>query len=116
MYDRGRWRERRSARGFPYWVWERSMPRLPSWLPKAVVYLYPTEDHARQGARSGGTGFLIGIGSDLTDKGQDDGPTSLYAVTNSHVIREADSPVIRINTLDGVLDVLPLTGDDWYHH
>jgi hypothetical protein len=37
-------------------------------------------------------------------------------VTNSHVIREANSPVIRLNTTSGEKDVLEYEYSDWIHH
>lgn len=85
------------------------MPRIPDdWL-NAIVYLYPSEVAARSGELAGGTGFLIHIPNEA-------GPNPLYAVTNSHVIREGKSPVLRINTNDGGFDVEALTQDQWVHH
>lgn len=40
----------------------------------------------------------------------------LYVVTNSHVIREGGSPVIRINRAVGKADVIPLRLEQWEHH
>jgi hypothetical protein len=39
-----------------------------------------------------------------------------YAVTNSHVIREGKSPVIRFNRPDAGTTVLELAADDWIDH
>ena len=43
-------------------------------------------------------------------------PFFVHAVTNSHVIKEGHSRVIRINTADGKTDVLNLAADEWFHH
>ena len=40
----------------------------------------------------------------------------IYAVTNSHVIREGGSPVVRLNTKDGLTDVIPATDANWLDH
>jgi len=53
-----------------------------------VVYLYPSEDSARDGIKIGGSGFLVGVWSN-EDKAQ-----HLYVVTNRHVVE--DCSVVRI--------------------
>lgn len=73
--------------------------------------MYPSVEEAEAGERAGGTGFLVGVPSEVHS-----GVTYQYAVTNSHVIREGNSPVIRLNTQDGGTDFLPLSRDDWVHH
>jgi hypothetical protein len=42
-------------------------------------------------------------------------PPHIYAVTNSHVARRG-FPVIRLNTIDGNIDVLKLEHGDWIPH
>ena len=39
-----------------------------------------------------------------------------YAVTNSHVIREAASPVIRLNTVNDDIEILNYADRNWFHH
>jgi hypothetical protein len=87
------------------------MPRIPDILLDTVIYLYPTAMDAEGGARVGGTGFLVSVPASTAGV-----PAALYAVTNSHIIREAKSPVVRLNTQQGGKEVIPLTCDQWHHH
>src|SRR5579863_4354365 len=87
------------------------MPRIPDILLDSVIYLYPTTMDAENGERAGGTGFLVS--EPATVRGA---PAALYAVTNSHVIREGKSPVVRLNNRQGAIEVLSLDGDQWVHH
>jgi hypothetical protein len=73
------------------------------------VYLYPSAAAAQTGEGAGGSGFLVSIDSAHA------GYHHIYAVTNSHVIREASSPVIRLNTRNGVR-IEALEQDAWIHH
>ncbi len=98
-------------RGQPFYVLERSVPRIDDNFLNCVVYLYPSVEAAEVGERFGGTGFLVHVTSTVSE---DIGYT--YCVTNSHIIREAASPVIRLNTKDGRTDILPLTQENWSHH
>jgi hypothetical protein len=86
------------------------MPRIDDQILDCVIYLYPSEASARVGELAGGTGFLVGVPS------QHEGRVFIYAVTNSHVIREAGSPVIRFNAMHGDAAILPLVNESWYHH
>lgn len=103
--------QRQSPRGYPYWVYERVMPRIADELLEAVIYLYRSTEDAEQGIAAGGSGFLVHMTSSVSEELR-----PLYAVTNSHVVREGDAPVVRLNTRDGKTDTLPLTSDDWIHH
>ena len=111
MHRQGKWVVRKSARGYDYRVWRRgSMPRIHNQFLECSVYLYPSKEAAEKGERAGGSGFLISI------KAAVEGWTHIYAVTNSHVIREGNSPVIRLNTQSGETDVLEYEQDAWIHH
>jgi len=103
--------EKRGMLGYPYWYNDTGMPRIQDDFLDCVVYLYPTAIDAKSGVAAGGTGFLAGVPSAKLK-----GRSFLYAVTNSHVIREGNSPIVRLNTLDGATDVLPLEPDNWVHH
>ena len=93
------------------------MPRIIDDLLDCVVYLYPTVEEAERGATPtepgrGGTGFLVGVPIE-------DAPEYFvtYVLTNSHVVGpEGRSPVVRVNSLAGGTDILPLTTNDWIHH
>ncbi len=87
------------------------MPRISDDILDCVIYLYPTELDARNGEKVGGSGFLVGIPSKVYENSW-----YVYAVTNSHVIREGNSPVIRLNTKEGQIDVLNLESGNWLHH
>jgi len=88
------------------------MPAVDPMLIRSVIYLYPDIDAAQQGDRSGGTGFIAAV--HFSDGRQR--PYFLYAITNSHVVREGHSPIVRINTRTGPADILPLGFDCWIHH
>lgn len=107
----GEWIEAHTATGIPYRYPEQIMPRIENELLDSVVYLYPSEQAAKDGERVGGTGFLVGIRSDRCEE-----LVFHYAVTNSHVIREGESPVVRLNTHDGEKAVIPMAADQWVHH
>ena len=107
----GRYEVRYSLRGHPFYVWKRFMPRINDKIVDSVVYLYPSVDAAKDGERFGGTGFLVSVPSEVHE-----GWRYQYCVTNSHVIREAASPVVRLNTNEGGLDIVPLQQDHWWHH
>src|SRR5688500_19015445 len=100
-----------SNTGIPFTVWEKEMPRINEVFLDCVVYLYPTVEDAETGYASGGTGFLVGYPVQ-------DYPhlCHLYAVTNSHVISEADSKVIRFNTIENKTTVLETSDESWIHH
>jgi len=78
-----------------------------------VIYLYPSVSEAEKGESVGGTGFLVGISSDAQ---KDTEMCYVYAVTNSHVIREGKSPVIRLKSKDGGHQILDIPIDGWVHH
>ena len=41
---------------------------------------------------------------------------SLYAVTNAHVVRNAKTPVIRLNRKDGTTECIPTSEEQWTVH
>lgn len=110
-YCSGEWERRISHLGHPYWVWEKHMPRIDDEYLDCVIYLYPSVRDAEQGKRAGGSGFLVGIPSEIHKPG-----SYIYAVTNSHVIKEGNSPVMRLNTWKGDMDILELDKNNWVHH
>lgn len=86
------------------------MPAIPDEALDCVVYLYPNADAALKGERVGGCGFIVAIAS------RKEGEAFAYVVTNSHVIREGNSPVVRVNTRDGGMQVIEKTEDYWMDH
>jgi hypothetical protein len=87
------------------------VPRIEHQYLDVVVYLYPSSDAAETGEAIGGTGFLVFRPSD-----EHAGKGYVYAVTNRHVVRDCASPVMRLNTKEGLKRVLPLTQDSWFDH
>ncbi len=87
------------------------MPRIHDAILECVVYLYPTAQAASDGEAIGGTGFLVFLPSE-----KHDGYGFPYVITNSHVIREGGSPVVRLNTKDGDRAIHAYSEGDWIHH
>ena len=94
-------------------VKDTAMPRMNDEILECVMYLYPSIDDAREGVRAGGSGFFAAMqaGPQFTPRSQ-----VVYAVTNSHVIREGKSPVVRVNTAAGEIEVLQFEQGDWVDH
>jgi hypothetical protein len=87
------------------------MPRIEDAYLDTIIYLYPSEDAANRGEAIGGTGFLM-----MRPMDSDPNYGIIYAVTNAHVIEDANSPVIRLNTRNGNKKVLNLKPTDWFLH
>jgi hypothetical protein len=88
------------------------MPRIPDNLLDCVIYLYPSEAAAQDGERLGGSGFLIGVQIPFEQPSKG---FLICVVTNKHVI-DGGSMVVRINTHDGLHDVIALDGYRWFLH
>lgn len=82
------------------------MPRIPRPVLDCVVYLYPTEQDARDGTNFGGSGFLLSWPIEGTNR------ALVYVVTNWHVACQG-SPLVRINTTDGGSDISAFDGVGW---
>lgn len=108
--------EGRSSGGTPYTRWVPcGMPHLVgkyASILKAVFFLYPDRTSAKQGIKSGGTGFLIAKPMERIP-----GRVHIHAVTNWHVAVCATdgppSPVIRINRKSGKTDIFELDCTEW---
>lgn len=87
------------------------MPRIPDVILNSTIYLYGSVEDAKEGAQFGGSGFLTTVPFE-TQIG-DAYRTHLYAVTNSHVIREGASPIIRVTSVDGETKIIEKTTYDW---
>ncbi len=85
----------------------KKMPLIIDLLPNIVFYLYKDEASAKSGREYGGTGFFVC--RNINGK-------YVYAITNSHVIKEGYS-TIRVNRIDrGKPDIIPLTERNWISH
>ena len=107
----GGYERRYSLRGQPFYVWKKPVPRISDQILDCVVYVYPSVDDAQSGEMWGGSGFLIGLPSEIHD-----GWNYIYCVTNSHVVRPLRTPIVRLNTKDGGHDLIALAPDYWIHH
>jgi hypothetical protein len=87
------------------------MPRIPERITDAVFYLYRNREDALAGRNPGGTGFIVRYNTDW-QRGIDDDVGQFYAVTNYHVA--GYWPTIRLNTLDGGVDVIELASSGWH--
>ena len=88
------------------------MPRIDRRFLDCTVYLYPTKAAADKGANWGGSGFLFAYpyAQDIDGERR----SHIYVVTNSHVVREYESTVIRLNTHDdGTGKVIEKEYADW---
>jgi len=96
--------------GLSYWRMDEIMPRIDDVILNSSIYLYPSVLEARAGEKAGGSGCIVSVESGVVPY--------LYAVTNSHVIRDelGNSPVIRINTTDGKTDIIEYTQRNWICH
>lgn len=85
------------------------MPRIPEGYLDSVIYLYRSSTEAKEGRASGGSGFLVGVPSE----GQPELGHYVYAVTNKHVVEQAGARTIRLNTIEGGIDILETDIDEW---
>ena len=83
------------------------MPPVPPQFLDAIVFLYPTQESALKGDRAGGTGFVVGY----PVPGLPTGHFFSYVVTAKHVIEK--SRFVRVNCLDGDVDVAEFPMDGW---
>jgi hypothetical protein len=86
------------------------MPRIADHYLDCVVYLYPDHRHANDGEGMGGSGFLLRVqdAADLTRE-------QIYVVTNWHVV-ESGHLTVRLNTQDGVQEIIDTDEPLWFRH
>jgi hypothetical protein len=90
------------------------MPRIRDSFTGIAVYIYGSLDEAKSGdTYSGaGSGFIVEVNHETNDK-----HSSLYVVTNKHVVMKAHTPVIRFNRKDGTTpECFPTREDQWIPH
>ena|SRR5208282_173947 len=109
----GRWVQRFSHPGrIPYEVWERGVPRIKDQFTDIAVYIYGSIEDAKDGAAFGGSGFLAMVPHEGNKNLH-----SFYVVTNRHVVKDAHTPVIRINRNDGgEPERITTREEDWTPH
>src|ERR1035438_6289085 len=84
------------------------MPPINEAYLDSVIYLYGSSADAKEGIAAGGSGFLVGIRSEELPENW-----YLYAVTNKHVVENAQARTIRFNTIEGGIDILETGIDEW---
>jgi hypothetical protein len=86
------------------------MPAIPGEALDCIVYLYPDAASAANGEDAGGCGFVAAIPSEQT------GLAFTYVVTNSHVVKEGNSPVVRVNTGEAQFQIISAEDRHWIIH
>jgi hypothetical protein len=100
-----------SSSGHRFAYWMPPVPRIRDAYLDCAIYLYASESDADAGARSGGSGFLVGIPTtDLPGN-----VWIIYAVTNKHVI-EGGNSVVRLRTKSGKHSIMPIDERAWMFH
>jgi len=88
------------------------MPRISDQIRESVFYVYPSVAAAERGEGAGGSGFFMSVPSTkVPDSGY------IYGITNAHVVRRCgDSPVVRLNSMDGQAISLVSRAEHWVFH
>lgn len=83
------------------------MPRIDDAFLDCSIYLYHSQADAERGSihSNGGSGFVVGVPSAFPNR------VFTYAISNRHVVEA--SPVIRLNTKSGVLDIFDFKTTHW---
>jgi len=85
------------------------MPKIPLQLLDSTFYLYKNRDDAEKGKNYGGTGFFITVPSEKYP----DEIIYIYGISNWHVVLESGNSIIRVNTLDGKVDIIEYEPTEW---
>jgi hypothetical protein len=89
----------------------RHMPRVPDDIVQSVVYVYPNRGAAEKREILGGSGVLLSMPLNASPDW-----VTMYVLSNSHVVRDFESPAILVNTADGKTDILEIHNCRWVHH
>lgn len=85
------------------------MPKIPLQLLDSTFYLYKNREDAEKGKNFGGTGFFVTVPS---EKYLDE-IIYIYGISNWHVVLAGGCSVIRVNTLDGNVDIIEYEPTEW---
>lgn len=97
------------------------MPTIHRQLLSSVVFLYPSEEAAREGRSEGGTGFLTAVptgelwtveGGKLPQEMDESEERHLYIVTAAHVVKSGGAKVVRF-TFKEETEVVELPEEAW---
>jgi hypothetical protein len=100
------------AQGLPgsiLYRWEPPVPFVPRAFLDGIVFLYPSVAAAQAREKWGGSGFLLGIPSEVNDH-----IVHLYAVTADHV--RTGAPVVRLVSESGDVELHDAPAADWLPH
>lgn len=86
------------------------MSRIVDQIVQCSVYLYASEQAAREGSNFGGSGFLAHVPSETNPS-----RNHLYAITNKHVV-DKGYQVLRLTKKTGGVDTIPTRPGDWIRH
>lgn len=99
---------RYSSAGTPWTKWvPTGMPKIPKKVMDCACYLFESREAAEAGQASGGTAFLVAIPAEVEGRG------FTYAVTNWHAAVRDGASVLRVNTLQGGVDIFEFGPEDW---
>jgi hypothetical protein len=84
------------------------MPKLPKRSVDLPFFLYRSREDAEAGRESGGTGFFVGVPSQVRA-----GTYHLYAVSNWHVAVRGGSSIMRLNRMGGGTEIFEYGPEDW---
>jgi hypothetical protein len=87
------------------------MPRIADAFIDNAVYIYASQEDAESGKAVGGSGFLVHVPFVETQNMQ-----QTYVVTNRHVVYQTQTPVIRLNRIDGSVLGLVTNQEHWTVH
>lgn len=87
------------------------MPRIHDQYTHCAVYIYQSLVDAADGEHYGGSGFLCHVRLKENPEW-----SSVYVVTNWHVVAAAKTPAVRFNRKDGRVESILTKLEDWFRH
>src|SRR5579871_2734968 len=87
------------------------MPRIADTFTNIAAYIYASLDDAKNGYKSGGSGFLVSVPFETNSKW-----SAVYVITNRHVVISTKTPIVRLNRKDGNVEFLPTERNNWMLH
>jgi hypothetical protein len=86
--------------------------RIADEFLQCSVFIYPSRDAADEGKWLGGSGCLVNY--EWVEGGSH--RHGYFVVTNRHVIDKLQSPVVRLNRLDGKVEIFETSKERWWTH
>jgi hypothetical protein len=79
-------------------------------LQRSIVFLYPTAEAASDASEAGGTGFLVCVRRERSDR------VYTYLVTNIHVAQGAHRWVRMRSADEKTYAIVEIPGSSWVNH